>query len=105
MIMRRDAFRAIVAQIPKSRLRAGLTRRAAGDTAWVIASPDTRDQLVRRAGYTDDELEEWVGATLIAALLKWGRSRCVNVLQGESCIRPETPNESVDVRYPDAVLV
>ena len=70
MAMRREAFRMITAQIPKDRLRPGLTPSAAADTAWVIASPDTRDQLIRRAGYTYDELEEWVRVTLAAALLK-----------------------------------
>lgn len=70
MAMRRQAFRIIVAQIPKAQLRKGLTPEAAIDTAWVIASPDTCDQLVRRAGYSYDEFEEWVRITLTAALLK-----------------------------------
>ena len=70
MAMRREGFRSIVAQIPKESLRSGLTQNLATDTAWVIASPDTRDQLIRRAGYTYDELEEWVRVTLTAALLK-----------------------------------
>ena len=70
MAMRREGFRMIVAQIPPKQLRPGLTPAAAGDTAWVIASPDTRDQLVRRAGYTYDELEAWVRTTLTAALLR-----------------------------------
>ena len=70
MAMRREGFRMIVAQIPKDQLRPGLTHDVAGDTAWVIASPDTRDQLMRRAGYSYDELEAWVGTTLAAVLLK-----------------------------------
>ena len=70
MAIRREGFRLIVAQIPKDRLRSGLTPEAAADTAWVIASPDTRDQLVRRAGYTYDQLEEWVRVTLSASILK-----------------------------------
>jgi AcrR family transcriptional regulator len=70
MTMRRRAFRAFAARIPKDQLRKGLTHEAAGDTAWVIASPDTHDQLVRRAGYSYDEFEEWVRFTLTAALLK-----------------------------------
>jgi hypothetical protein len=41
---------------------------AAADTAWAIASPDTYDQLVRQAGYGYDQLEDWVRATLSAAL-------------------------------------
>ena len=42
---------------------------AAADTAWVIASPDTHDLLVRRAAYSYDQLEDWVRTTLTAALL------------------------------------
>ena len=70
MELRRQAFRMIVSKIPKNQLRRGLTPEAAGDTAWVIASPDSRDQLIRRAGYTYDEVETWVRVTLTAALLK-----------------------------------
>lgn len=70
MTVRRQAFRIITAQIPKAQLRKGLPPEAASDTAWVIASPDTCDQLVRRAGYSYDEFEEWVRITLTAALLK-----------------------------------
>ena len=46
-----------------------LSNIAAADTAWVIASPDTHDLLVRQAGYSYDELEAWVRDTLGAALL------------------------------------
>ena len=45
-------------------LRAGLTREVAADAAWVIASPYTHDLPVRQAGYTYDQLEEWVRTTL-----------------------------------------
>jgi hypothetical protein len=51
-------------------LPAGLTREAAADTAWVIASRDTHDLLVRQAGYTYDQLEEWVRTTVTAAHLE-----------------------------------
>jgi AcrR family transcriptional regulator len=66
--MRRQAFHAMFARVPAQALRAGLTNAAAADTAWVIASPDTHDQLVRQAGYTYDQLEDWVRTTLSAAL-------------------------------------
>ena len=49
-------------------VRAGLTHAAAADTAWVIASPETHHQLVRQAGYSYDQLEDWVRDTLAAAL-------------------------------------
>lgn len=39
------------------------------DTAWAIVSPDIYDLLVRRAGYSLDRFEEWIAATLRAALL------------------------------------
>jgi AcrR family transcriptional regulator len=69
MEMRRDAFRGLLAQIPASELRPGLSPAAAADTAWAIASPETHHQLVRQAGYGYDELEDWVRTTISAALL------------------------------------
>lgn len=66
---RRKGFHLMFAQLPAEALRPGLTHAAAADTAWVIASPDTHDLLVRRAGYSYDELEDWVRVTLTAALL------------------------------------
>jgi AcrR family transcriptional regulator len=67
--LRRQAFHAMITRIPAGALRPGLTPAAAADTAWVIASPDTYDQLVRHAGYSYDQLEEWVLTTVSAALL------------------------------------
>ncbi len=67
--LRRGAFRALFALVPAGAFRAGLSNAAAADTAWAIASPDIHDLLVRQAGYSYDELEEWVRATLSAALL------------------------------------
>jgi AcrR family transcriptional regulator len=70
--MRRQAIHAMLSQLPAAALRPGLTPAAVGDTAWVIASPDTHDQLVRQAGYSYDQLEDWVHGTLSAALLAGG---------------------------------
>jgi AcrR family transcriptional regulator len=67
--IRRQGFRAMFARIPGTALRPGLTGAAAADTAWVIASPETHDQLVRQARYSYDQLEDWVRTTLSAALL------------------------------------
>src|SRR6516225_7413260 len=67
--LRRRAFHAFFARLPAKALRPGLTNTVAADTAWVIASPDTHDLLVRQAGYSYDELEAWVRDTLGAALL------------------------------------
>jgi hypothetical protein len=58
----------MIARLPAAALRPGLTP-AAADTAWVIASPDVHDLLVRQAGYSYDQLEAWVRGTLSAALL------------------------------------
>ncbi|ROZ99123.1 helix-turn-helix domain-containing protein [Gordonia sp. OPL2] len=70
MDIRRSNFRHLFGQIPDDRLRVGLTAEAAADTAWVIASPDTYDQLVRHAGYSLDEFADWVATTLIASILR-----------------------------------
>ena len=67
--LRRTAFHAFFARIPLGALRPGLSNVAAADTAWVIASPDAHDLLVRQAGYSYDQLEEWTRSTLSAALL------------------------------------
>jgi AcrR family transcriptional regulator len=67
--IRRSAFDALIGRLPAGSLRPGLTQRRAADTAWVIASPESYELLVRRAGLTTAELEQWVGATLTAALL------------------------------------
>jgi hypothetical protein len=48
--LRRQAFHALIARVPAAALRPGLTNAAAADTAWVIASPDTHEQLVPPGG-------------------------------------------------------
>jgi hypothetical protein len=40
----------------------------------VIASPSAYETLVRQGGYSMDQLERWVGDTLIAALLSESRA-------------------------------
>ena len=67
--VRRQGFHAFFARVPAEALRPGLTGAGAADTAWAIASPDIHDLLVRQAGYSYDQLEEWVRDTLGAALL------------------------------------
>ena len=66
--LRRAGFQAMFATLPASALRPGLSNAAAADTAWVVASPDSHDLLVRQAGYSYDQLEQWVRTTLNAAL-------------------------------------
>jgi AcrR family transcriptional regulator len=67
--MRRQAFRVMFTRVPAAALRPGLTQEAAADTAWVIASPETHYQLVRQAGYSYEQLEDWVRSTVSAAVL------------------------------------
>ena len=70
--LRRAGFQAMFATLPASALRPGLSNAAAADTAWVVASPDSHDLLVRQAGYSYDQLEQWVRTTLSAALFPDG---------------------------------
>lgn len=67
--LRHRSVSAVLDGIDESNLRPGLTLDAAVDTILVIASPSTYETLVHGRGYSMDELERWVGDTLIAALL------------------------------------
>lgn len=77
--LRRQGFHALFAHFPAGALRPGLTHEAAADTAWVIASLDTHDQLVRQAGYSYDQLEDWVRTVLSAALFPAAEDLSQNV--------------------------
>jgi AcrR family transcriptional regulator len=68
--LRKQTFASVIARIPVKALRPGLTRAAATNTAWAIASPETYELLVRHAGQSPDQYERWVTTTLIAALLR-----------------------------------
>ncbi len=67
--LRHQTFTNLINFLPGRSLRAGLTRAAAADTAWTIASPDTYDMLVRIRGYTLDQYQEWVTSSLTTLLL------------------------------------
>jgi AcrR family transcriptional regulator len=67
--LRRGTMEAVVAHIPADALRPGLSREAARDTAWAIASPESYELLVRRGGYSPEEFVRWMDETLTAALL------------------------------------
>jgi AcrR family transcriptional regulator len=67
--LRRGTMEAIVAHIPADALRPGLSREAARDTAWAIASPESYELLVRRGGYSPEAFVRWMDETLTAALL------------------------------------
>jgi AcrR family transcriptional regulator len=67
--LRRFAFEKIVSRIPATALRAGVDHPTARDMAWAIASPETYELLVTRAGYSLAEFEQWMATTLAGALL------------------------------------
>lgn len=66
---RRETFRALLAHLPDTAWRPGLSRDAAVDTAWAIVSPETHELFVVRRGWDYDRYEQWVTTTLTAALL------------------------------------
>ena len=67
--LRRATYRGILGLIPEVALQPGLTTESATDTAWVIASPDTFDLLVRHNHYSPKRYLEWLSATLRSALV------------------------------------
>ncbi len=67
--LRHHTFAEMIRRIPTKSLRKGMSRAAATDTAWAIASPETYELLVRTGDYTLDQYEEWVASTIANALL------------------------------------
>jgi AcrR family transcriptional regulator len=68
--LRHETFTTLINRLPARSLRTGLSRAAATDTAWAIASPDTYDMLVRTRGYTLDQYQKWVTSSLTTLLLR-----------------------------------
>lgn len=66
---RHGTFAQLIGRIPEAALHDGLTTAAAIDTAWAIASPETYGLLVDSGRYTHAQYQDWVTATLLAALL------------------------------------
>ena len=50
-------------------LRPGVSGQDAVDLAWTLTSPATYEQLVLDRGWTPDQFESWLGATLPALIL------------------------------------
>ncbi len=69
-LLRRGLFERIIDGIPATALRTGLSRAAAVDSAWAIASPQAHELLVDRLGYDLPAFRAWMESTLIAALLR-----------------------------------
>lgn len=68
--LRHRLFTRVLSDVPEAALADGLTREAAVDTAWAIASPEAYDLLVRRLGYSLDGFREWMRGTLARAVLR-----------------------------------
>ena len=68
--LRHRTFSTLINRLPAHSLRPGLSRAAATDTAWAIASPDTYDMLVRTRSYTLDQYQKWVTTSLTTLLLR-----------------------------------
>lgn len=68
--LRHETFAELIKRLPPRSLRPGLTRAAAADTAWAVASPGTYDMLVRTRGYTLDQYEKWITSSLTILLLR-----------------------------------
>ena len=69
-LLRRGLFERIIDGIPAEALRIGLSRTAATDSAWMIASPEAHELLVDRLGYDLGAFRTWMGSTLTAAILR-----------------------------------
>ncbi|HEY2267947.1 MAG TPA: helix-turn-helix domain-containing protein [Streptosporangiaceae bacterium] len=68
-LLRHRLIARVLGDIPVRALTEGLTMRSAADTAWVIASPESYDLLVRRRGYQLGEFRDWMNQNLVAAIL------------------------------------
>lgn len=68
-MLRHRTISKILDGIPADALADGITLQKAVDTAWVIASPESYDLLVRRLGYTLGEFRIWMEQALSAAIL------------------------------------
>ena len=55
--------------VERGGLRPGLTVEDAGQTIWVLASPETRHMLEAHAGWSANDYRKWLADTLIATLL------------------------------------
>ncbi|KAA1248479.1 helix-turn-helix transcriptional regulator [Mycobacterium simiae] len=64
---RHATFETLLAAIPDDAMR--LARQAAVDTAWAFASPEIYELMLSSAGYTHEDFEVWLTATLQSAIL------------------------------------
>jgi AcrR family transcriptional regulator len=52
-----------------TRLRPGMSGKAAVDLVWSMTSPTTYEQLVLDRGWTPEQFESWLGAALVNLIL------------------------------------
>lgn len=71
--LRRATFTALLRPVSIAALHPGLSPEQAAETAWAIASPETHDLMVRTADHTLGSYQQWLSATLKAALLRTPR--------------------------------
>ena len=54
--------------VPRDGLRPDLTGSTLADTLWALANPDLYELLTTSGGYSPTDYQEWLSATLVAAL-------------------------------------
>ena len=65
---RRTTMSHVVARLPKTARRPGLTDAEVTDTLWVTAGPETYELLTRQGGYSLGRYQAWLCRTLVDAL-------------------------------------
>ena len=68
--MRYDRQEPLIEHLAKKKhLRPGLSKAKAREILWALTSRDLYRMLVRERGWSSQEFEEWLGRTLVEALL------------------------------------
>jgi len=68
MRQRRITIDGVARETPARGLRPGLAATTVADTLWALASPEMYSMFVNQAGKTSAEYQQWLVATLTAAL-------------------------------------
>lgn len=63
-------------------LRADRSEKQAGDIIYALVGPELYELFVKRSGWSDDEFETWLSATLAELLLKTGHRSRLPVRRG-----------------------
>lgn len=65
---RRQTMTLIAATIPRAGLRPDVTSSTLADTLWALVNPDVYELLTTSGGYSPTDYQQWLSATLVAAL-------------------------------------